>query len=80
MRAATSAPASGPITPATVMADWISEMERRTSPPRLPAMMKAKVEAAPITPRSSRERSSSGRVWARAMTKKPAPCRSSIQT
>jgi hypothetical protein len=39
-----------------------------------PALMKAKVEAAPITPRTRRDRKSSGSVRAMAMPKKAIPC------
>jgi hypothetical protein len=42
-------------------------------------MMKAKVDAAPMTPSRSRARNSSSRVRATAMRRKPAPCSSSTQ-
>src|SRR5262249_56918991 len=46
----------------------------------VPAMMKAKVETAPMNPRSMREKKSSGRVRASAMRKKPLPCKSCVHT
>src|SRR5215469_4874068 len=53
---------------------------RRTSRPERPAMMKAKVETAPMNPSSMREKKSSGSVRASAMRKKPLPCRSCVHT
>jgi len=43
-------------------------------------MMKAKVDAAPIAPRMSRAKNSSGSVRASAITKKPSPCSASTAT
>jgi hypothetical protein len=72
-RAAVSAPAAGPSTWPSVMPSWISDTSRRTSPPDRPAMMKANVDTAPMSPRSTRATSISGSVRASAMPKKPSP-------
>jgi hypothetical protein len=76
------APHSGPITAPTVIADCIAATWRRTSPgsSARPALMNAKVDAAPITPRTSRLTKSSGSVCEAAMAKKPAPCRNWTST
>lgn len=76
------APPSGPITCPTVMADCIAATCRRTSPgsSALPALMNANVDAAPVTPRTSRLTNSSGNVREAAIRKKPAPCRNWTRT
>ena len=56
------------------MLDWIAAISRRTSPPRRPAMMKANVDTAPISPSTARARSICGRVRASAMNTNPSPC------
>jgi hypothetical protein len=76
------APKSGPMICPIVIDDWRVADRRRTSPlstPR-PTMMKAKVDAAPIAPRMSRAKNSSGSVRASAITKKPSPCSASTAT
>ena len=65
-----------------VIADWIAATWRRTpapSPDR-PAMMNAKVDAAPMKPRITRARNISGSVRAATMPKKPTPWRISTIT
>ena len=81
-RAAAIAPKSGPMICPTVMADWSVAIRRRTPPPSAPrpTMMKAKVDAAPIAPRMSRAKNSSGKVRASAITKKPRPWSPSTAT
>src|SRR6266403_1051651 len=51
----------------------MAEMPRRMSPPLRPTMMKAKVETAPMKPRSIREKKSWRSVRETAMRKKPPP-------
>ena len=81
MRAAATAPASGPRICPTVIADWIAETSRRTSRSGdRPAMMKAKVEAAPMAPSTRRARKSSSSDRAIAMPTKPSPWRISTTT
>ena len=74
-RAAAMAPHRGPITPPTVMADCMVATWRRTSPGSSdrPALMKANVEAAPISPTRSRQTKISGSVRAIAMAKNAGP-------
>jgi hypothetical protein len=72
-RAATTAPTAGPSTWPRVMPDWMYDTCCRTSPPDRPTMMNAKVDTAPISPRSTRAISISGRVRASAIPRKPSP-------
>ena len=72
-RDAVSAPTGGPSTCPSVMLDWIASTSRRTSVRLRPAMMKAKVDTAPMSPSKARAKNISGRVRASAMNRKPSP-------
>ena len=81
-RAAAIAPHSGPITCPTVIADCIAAICRRTSPgsSARPALMNAKVDAAPMKPSTRRARNISGSVRATAMPTNAAPWKYCVAT
>ena len=66
----------------TVIDDGSAATRSATSAPSAPrpTMMKPSVDAAPIAPRMSRAKKSSGSVRASAITKKPRPCSASTAT
>jgi hypothetical protein len=76
-RAAAMAPASGPMTCPTVIADCTATTWRRTSAGSAlrPALTNAKVDEAPMKPSTRRTAKSSGKVRATAMPRKARPWR-----